>query len=312
MDFNNTSDFVSGFWNLYVIILTLVSVIGCAIFLLVQDRAKTNVGNTTGHVWDETLQEYSNPLPNWWRWMFYITVVFALLYLALYPGLGNFAGKWGWSMRGQYDTEMKMADQKYGPIFNKFKDMDIRAIAADKQGRDMGQRIYLTYCATCHGSDAKGAKGFPNLTDKHWLWGGTPEKIVETIANGRDGIMTPKGVKPDMDADQVKDVVAYARSLAGLSHDALRAQRGKDIYPEACAACHQADGKGMQAAGYPNLTIADPSSRIYGVSEATMIETVTNGRTNKMPPWQDFLGEAKVKLVAGYIWSLGGGESLPQ
>ena len=132
MDFKNTSDFVSGFWSMYVIVITLVSVLGCGLLLLLQDKAKTNAGQTTGHVWDETLEEYNNPLPNWWRWMFYITVVFSLVYLALYPGLGNMAGSFGWTMRGQYETEMKKADEQYGPIFKKFQAQD----AQGTRGRD--------------------------------------------------------------------------------------------------------------------------------------------------------------------------------
>jgi len=306
MDYNNTSDFVSGFWNIYIIVLVLASVVGCIVFLLIQDKAKTNEGNTTGSVWDENLQEYNNPLPNWWRWMFYLTLLFALIYLVLYPGLGNFSGQFGWTMRGQYDNEMKIAEEKYGPIFDRIKNMKLAEVAADPQGFEMGKRVYLTYCATCHGSDAKGTKGFPNLTDKRWIWGGTASDILTSIAQGRDGVMTAKGVKPDMDAEQVKDVVAYVRSLAGLTFDNLRAQRGKDIYPVACAACHQTNGKGLPAAGWPDLTLNDPSARLYGTSKAEMIDIVTNGRTNRMPAWQEFLGEAKVRLVTAYICKISG------
>ncbi|MDK9724703.1 MAG: cytochrome-c oxidase, cbb3-type subunit III [Sterolibacteriaceae bacterium MAG5] len=304
MDFKNTSDFVSGFWNMYVIVLALASIVGCGVFLLIQDKAKTNAGNTTGHVWDENLEEYSNPLPNWWRWMFYITVVFALVYLALYPGLGNMAGSFGWTARGQYDAEMKKADEQYGPIFKKFQNMDIKAVAANPEAKEMGQRLFLTYCSQCHGSDAKGAKGFPNLADADWLWGGTPDRIKETIKGGRDAVMTPKGTKPDMDAEQVKDVVAFVRSLSGLTHDSARAQRGKELYPQACAACHGPEGKGMEAAGYPNLT---DKVWLYSSQEADMIETVTKGRNNRMPGFGDFLGDAKVHLLTAYVWGLGGG-----
>lgn len=304
MDFNNTSDFVSGFWNMYVIVLSLASILGCGVFLLIQDKAKNNAGQTTGHVWDETLEEYSNPLPNWWRWMFYITVVFALVYLALYPGLGNMAGSFGWTMRGQYDAEMKKADETYGPKFNKFLKMDIKAVAADPEAKEMGQRLFLTYCSQCHAGDAKGQKAFPNLTDHDWLWGGTPARIKETITGGRNATMTPKGTKPDMDAEQVKDVVAYVRSLSGLSSDAARAARGKDLYPQACAACHGPDGKGNADAGFPNLT---DKVWLYSSQEADMIETVTKGRQNQMPAFGAFLGEAKVHLLTAYVWGLGGG-----
>jgi cytochrome c oxidase cbb3-type subunit 3 len=304
MDFKNTSDFVSGFWNMYVIVLAAASIIGCGVFLLIQDKAKSNAGQTTGHVWDETLQEYSNPLPNWWRWMFYITVVFAFVYLALYPGLGNFAGSFGWTMRGQYEAEMKKADEVYAPKFNQFMKMDVAAVAANPEAKEMGQRLFLTYCAQCHGSDAGGAASFPNLKDGDWLWGGSPEKIKETITGGRTGVMTPKGTKPDMDGEQVKDVVHYVRSLSGLSADSIRVQRGKDLFPQACAACHGPEAKGNPDAGYPNLT---DKVWLHGSSEAKMVEIVTKGMQNQMPAFGEFLGPAKVHLLTAYVWGLGGG-----
>jgi cytochrome c oxidase cbb3-type subunit III len=304
MDFNITNDFVSGFWSMYVIVISLVSFIGCGVFLWMQEKVKYNPGQTTGHVWDETLAEYSNPLPNWWRWLFYITVIFALVYLALYPGLGNFGGKFGWTMRGQYDQEMAAAKAKYDPLFNEFLKKDIMTVAADPKAKEIGQRLFLTYCAQCHGSDAKGGKGFPNLTDKDWLWGGTPDRIVETITKGRDAVMTPKGTKPDMDAEQIKDVVNYVRSLSSLSSDPVRVQRGKELFPQACAACHGAEAKGNPDGGFPNLT---DGVWLYGSQEATQIETVTKGRINRMPAWGDFLGDAKVHLLAAYVWGLGGG-----
>lgn len=304
MNLNLTNDFISGFWSLFVIVITLGSIIFCGLFLFQQERQNFTAGQTTGHVWDETLAEYNNPLPNWWRWLFYFTLVFSLVYLALYPGLGSFNGKFGWSMRNQYDQEMADAKAKYDPIFNDYLKKDIMTVAADPKAKEIGQRLYLTYCAQCHGSDAKGSKGFPNLTDGDWLWGGTPDKIVETISKGRDAVMTPKGTKPDMDAEQVKDVVSYVRSLSGLSSDSVRAQRGKDLFPQACAACHGPEAKGNPDGGFPNLT---DGTWLYGSQEATMIETVTKGRVNRMPAWGEFLGDAKIHLLSAYIWGLGGG-----
>jgi cytochrome c oxidase cbb3-type subunit 3 len=288
---------------MYVIVITLVSVIGCGVFLLLQDKAKTNAGSTTGHVWDETLEEYNNPLPNWWRWMFYITVVFALVYLALYPGLGNMAGNFGWTMRGQYEAEMKKADEQYGPIFKKFQAQDIRAVAASSEAKEMGQRLFLTYCAQCHGSDAKGAKGFPNLADQDWLFGGTPAQIKESIAKGRDAAMPAKGVKPDLNGDQIKDLANYVRSLSGLAADSIRVQRGKDLFAAACGACHGPEGKGMLGVA-PNL--AD-KIWLYGSSESDIVETIAKGRVNRMPAFGDFLGDAKVHLLTAYVYGLGGG-----
>lgn len=307
MDFNNTSDFVSGFWNLYVIVLALGSIVACGIFLLIQDKAATNAGNTTGHVWDENLEEYNNPLPNWWRWMFYITVAFALVYLALYPGLGNMAGSFGWTMRGQYDAEMKKADEQYAPIFNKFLKQDVKAVAANPEAKEIGQRLFLTYCIQCHGSDAKGGKGFPNLTDGDWLWGGTADSIKETITKGRDAMMPAKGTKPDLSNDEIKDLANYVRSLSGLSADAARAEKGKALYPAACAACHGPEGKGNVGLA-PNLT---DKVWLYGSSEAEIIAGVTHGRTNRMPAFGEFLGDAKVHLLTAYIYGLGGGQEQP-
>jgi cytochrome c oxidase cbb3-type subunit 3 len=237
--------------------------------------------------------------------MFYITVVFAIVYLALYPGLGNNTGSFGWTMRGQYDAEMKAAEATYGPKFNQFLKQDVMAVAANPEAKEMGARLFQTYCAQCHAGDAGGTTSFPNLKDGDWLWGGTPDKIKETITAGRMGIMTPKGVKPDMDAEQVKDVVNYVRSLSGLSSDSVRAQRGAELFPVACAACHQPDAKGLQAAGYPNLT---DKVWLHGSSEAKQIEIVTKGMTNQMPAFGEFLGPAKVHLLTAYVWGLGGGE----
>ena len=306
MDFNTTND-LNGFWSLYVIVITLVSIIGCAVFLWLQGTSKFKPGEVTGHVWDETLQEYSNPLPNWWRWMFYITVFFALIYLAIYPGLGAMNGSFGWTMRGQYDNEMKMADEKYGPIFNRFLQQDIMTVAANQEAREMGGRLFQTYCAQCHAGDAGGQPGFPNLKDNDWLWGGTPEKIKETLESGRYGVMTPKGTKPDMDAGQVRDVVHYVRSLSGLTHDSLSSQRGRDLYPAACSACHGMDAKGNSELGYPNLT---DDIWLYRSNEESMIHIVTNGMQNQMPAFGEFLGPAKVHLLTAYVWGLGGGEKM--
>ena len=298
------SDFVSGFWNIWVIGLVVLSILGCWALLWSQSSAKHAVGETTGHVWDEDLQEFSNPLPSWWRWLFYITIFFAFAYLAMYPGLGNFAGQFGWTSKGQYEKEMADAEAKYGPIFKKFQGMPVAAVAADKEAKEMGQRLFLTYCSQCHGSDAKGAKGFPNLTDKDWLWGGSPEQIKESILKGRDANMPAKGVKPDLNGDQIKDLANYVRSMSGLAADSTRAQKGKELVGEACAACHGPDGKGNVGLA-PNLT---DKTWLFSSSEESIIGTITNGVTNRMPAFGEFLGDAKVHLLTAYVYGLGGGE----
>lgn len=297
------ADFVSGFWNAYVMVLVFLS-IGFCVFVLISNTTKRTSGpvGLHDHIWDETLQEYNNPLPRWWMYMYWITIIFAIVYLSMYPGFGNNQGKLGWSSGGQWQAEQKAAAEKYGPIFAKFRSMDLNAVAGDKEANAMGQRLFLTYCAQCHGADAKGAKGFPNLTDADWLYGGEPETIRTTVLGGRMGMMPPFG--PALGADGTKDVANYVRSLSGLAHDSLRAQRGKELFTANCVACHGPEAKGTPALGAPNLT---DKTWLYGSSEATIIETVTNGRTNQMPAFKDFLGEDKVHLLAAYVLSVSKG-----
>ena len=297
------SDFVSGFWNLYVIVIVLGSIFACALLLYMQGKAKFTPGKTMGHVWDETLEEYNNPMPKWWSWLFVITVIFGLVYLALYPGLGKFPGLLGWTSVGQYKLERERMDTAVKPLFDKYLKMDLKAVAADKEANEMGRRLYLTYCMQCHGSDAKGSKGFPNLADGDWLWGGEPEQIIETIANGRNGVMPPYGGNEEAvgGASGAKEIAHYVRSLSGLASDSVLANKGKERFGQVCAACHGADGKGMQAMGAPNLT---DKVWLYGGSEAAIVETITKGRQNVMPAWKEFLGDGKVHVIAGYVYSL--------
>lgn len=297
------SDFVNEFWNWYVIVTVLVGIIGCAVLLWTQSRAPVTTGKTMGHVWDETLEEYNNPMPKWWMWLFYITVVFSLVYLALYPGLGRFPGLFGWTSAGQHKAEVEKVDAQVKPLFDKYLKMDLKAVAADKEAMEMGRHLFSTYCIQCHGSDARGAKGFPNLTDSDWLYGGEPEQIIETISNGRNGMMPPYGGNPEAigGASGAKEVANYVRSLSGLANDSLLAAKGKEKFEAVCSACHGIDGKGMQAMGAPTLT---DKVWLYGGSEAAIVETITKGRQNKMPAWKEFLGEGKVHVLAAYVYSL--------
>jgi len=292
------ADFISGFWNMYVMVLVTLSILFC-VFVLVSNMTKREKGPVElhGHVWDETLAEYNNPLPRWWMYLFWITIFFGIVYLAIYPGFGN--KNQGRGQLAQYATEMGQADEKYGPVFARYREMDVMAVAADPEANAMGKRLFLTYCAQCHGSAAQGAKSFPNLTDDEWLWGGEPDAIKATITGGRMGVMPPFG--PALGAEGVKDVANYVRSLSGLAHDSLRAQRGKDGFATNCVACHGADGKGNPMLGAPNLT---NKSWLYGSSEATIIETITHGRNNQMPAFGEFLGQDKVHLLAAYVTSL--------
>lgn len=296
------SDFVSGFWNVYVVVIVLGSIFACALLLYMQGKAKFTPGKTMGHVWDETLEEYNNPMPKWWSWLFVITVIFGLVYLALYPGLGSFKGLLGWSAVGQYKIERERMDATVKPLYDKYSAMDLQAIAGDKQAMEMGKRLYLTYCMQCHGADARGAKGFPNLTDSDWLYGGEGAQIEQTIADGRMGVMPPHA---QLGADTIKDLANYVRSLSGLPNDSVRAAKGKEAFASVgCSGCHGPDAKGMHALGAPNLT---DKVWLYGSSENTIIETITNGRQNKMPAWKEFLGDSKVHLLAAYVLSLSQG-----
>jgi len=305
------SDFVNEFWNWYVILIVLVSIIACGVFLWSQSihhPGGAETTDTTGHVWDETLAEYNNPLPQWWKWLFYGTVIFALVYVALYPALGRFPGVFNWSSAAEHKKEVDAVDAKVKPLFDKYLKMDLKAVAADKDAMEMGGRLFQTYCVQCHGVTGQGVvgKGFPNLTDKEWKWGGEPEQIVESIANGRIGMMPPYGGNPEAVGGEAgaKEVANYVRSLSGLSHNADLATAGKARFDAICFACHGPEGKGMQALGAPDLT---DKVWLYGSSEATIVETVIKGRTNQMPAWKDFLGEAKIHLLAAYVLNLSAG-----
>lgn len=299
------ADFVSGFWNVYVMGLVALSILFC-VFILISNTTKRESGPVQlhGHVWDETLAEYNNPLPRWWLYLAWITIFFGIVYLVLYPGFGNKPGILGWSSVGQYEAERAQTDEVYGPIFDRYLKQDLRTVAADPEAVAMGRRMFLTYCAQCHGSTAMGAKGFPNLTDNDWQWGGEPETIETTILGGRMGVMTPFGSV--LGPEGVKDAANYVRSLSGLAHDSIRAQRGQVIFQENCVVCHGPDGKGSTLVGAPNLT---DGIWLYGSSEATIIETITHGRVNQMPAFKEFLGEAKVHLLAAYVLSLSQGKA---
>ncbi|WP_343584550.1 cytochrome-c oxidase, cbb3-type subunit III [Herbaspirillum sp.] len=299
------ADFTSGFWNIWIIVLTVLGIIGCALLLWQQSTWKVRKGEqpgagaTTGHVWDEDLTELNNPLPRWWMWLFYLTIVFSVGYLVVYPGLGNFAGTLGWKSTAEHDDDVRAANAKYGPLFDNYLKQDLKQVAADPQAHAIGERLFLTYCAQCHGSDARGNKGFPNLTDDDWLHGGAPETIKETIMKGRHGVMPPMGAALGSDKD-VDNVANYVLSLSESTHDPIKAELGKSRFG-ACMACHGAGGKGNQALGAPNLS---DKIWLYGGSIDTIKETITKGRDNTMPAFGEFLGEPKVHVLAAYVWSL--------
>lgn len=231
--------------------------------------------------------------------MFLISCIFALVYLVLYPGLGSYPGVLGYSTDSALMSSMTAANDELKPVYAKYVKMDIEQVAADPKAREMGQRLFLNSCSQCHGSDAGGAKGFPNLTDHDWLYGGAPENIKTTITNGRGGVMPPFGAA--LDANQVKDVANYVRGLSGLPADDLKAARGAAVFKANCIACHGSDAKGNIALGAPNLT---DKTWLYGSTEATIIETVTKGRTAMMPAQDKVLSPEKIQLLTAYVWGL--------
>lgn len=295
------SDFVNNFWSIYVTAITLGGIIGCLLLLYLTARKKVvpSADNTTGHVWDEDLRELNNPMPKWWMWLFIITSVFGFAYLAAYPGLGSFAGKLGWTQLGAYENEMAKARADLEPLYAKFTSMSTEDMAKDPQAMAIGERLFMNNCAQCHGSDARGGKSFPNLTDGDWLHGGTPEKIRETITGGRIGIMPPMAAAVGT-PDDVRNLSHYVLSLSGSPHDAVKASQGKSKFV-ACAACHGMDGKGNPALGAPNLT---DDIWLHGWGEAAIVNIVNNGKHNEMPAQKEKLTEAQIAVLASYVWSL--------
>lgn len=303
---NTTSQFTSSFWSYYIIAIVVLSMIGLLWLLFSQNKVKAppkgEEVKTMGHSWDG-IEEYNNPLPRWWFYLYLATVFFGIGYLIFYPGLGDFKGIRGWSSTGQYETEVKEADEKYGKIYAKFASMPIEQVAKDPQAQRIGKNLFDTYCIQCHGSDAKGSRGFPNLTDNDWLWGGTHQKIHETIKNGRVGIMAAWG--PTLGEERVKDVANYVMSLSKEEgqYDPSRAERGNAVFhgpPANCYTCHGDKGQGIQGTG-PNLT---DDAWLWGNTEKAIIETITNGRHNQMPAWGNFLDENKMHIMTAYVWGL--------
>jgi len=304
------SDFTSDFWGVYVALLTLVSIVACGVLLWAVGRKRVakpqgDAPDTTGHVWDEDLAEYNNPLPRWWSWLFWITIAFGLVYLALYPGLGKVPGVLGWTSVGEYTSERKSVDEAVAPVYAKYEAMDVKDIARDAAALAIGERLFLNHCAQCHGSDAGGSKGYPSLRDRDWLYGGDPATIQASITDGRNGVMPAMGAA--LGADGTEYVVNYVRSLSGLPADGLKTQLGKPLFMTNCAACHGADGKGNVAVGAPNLT---DKVWLYGSSPPMLAETIGKGRgdasstVTRMPAHKDVLAPTKIRILTAYVWGL--------
>ena len=295
------SDFVHSFWSHYIAWITLAGILACVVLLWLTSRKKLSgsADNTTGHVWDEDLREMNNPLPLWWVGLFVITIVFALFYLTLYPGLGSSEGSLAWTSQKQYQQEVDQANVDVAPLYARFDAMAPEQVALDPKARHIGEHLFLNNCAQCHGSDARGTKGFPNLTDADWLYGGSPEQIRTSITQGRQGNMPPMAAAVGSPED-VKNLAHHVQSLSGSPHDSLRAALGKGKFG-ACAACHGADGKGNQALGAPNLT---DKIWLHGWGEEAIVAMVTQGKLNQMPGQEGRLTPSQIHVLSAYVWGL--------
>lgn len=292
---------LTSFWSGWIIVISLGSILGSFVLLSIVrkgQRFNSETTQTVGHEFDG-IEEYDNPLPRWWYWMFVLTVIFALGYLTLYPGLGNFKGVLGWSQESAYDREVAKAEAEFGPMFAQFSQTPIEELAQNDQAMRIGQRLFANNCAQCHGSAATGSYGFPNLTDNDWLYGGDAAAISQTILNGRIAAMPAWGAI--LGEDGVHNVSQYVLSLSGRETDAQAAQQGQQLYNTNCIACHGAEAKGNHLFGAPNLT---DNIWLYGGSEQQIMQTIRNGRNGQMPAWEGILGKDKAHVVAGYVYSL--------
>jgi len=294
---------LTSFWNWYVIIITIGTVIGCFWILQwtkgISNRDEKGGTGTTGHVWDEDLVELNNPLPRWWLQLFYGTIAFALIYMVLFGGLGNIGGYLGWTQEGQYEAEMKTASDAQEVVFADYRAMDNATLIADPEANATGQRLFANNCAMCHGSDARGAKGFPNLTDDDWQYGGDFDTVMQSIANGRVGMMPV--LVGALDDKAISELVVYVQSLSGQKADPVLAVNGKKTFDMLCIACHGPDGGGNPALGAPRL---NDEIWLYGGDPKTIEETLRLGRNGNMPTHKDLLSEDRQRLIAAYVLSL--------
>ncbi len=287
-------------WSWYVILGTIASLIAC--FWLVayanrQRASESEIKESESHVWDENIRELNNPLPMWWLWLFIGTVLWSVFYLIYYPGMGNFDGLSGWSQEQQYADEVAAAEAQYGPMFAAFGAMEVTALVDDPAALGIGQSLYQNYCSQCHGSTAQGARGFPNLTDDEWLYGGSPAQIEHSIMLGRAGVMPPlAGVFPTEEA--LDEMVRYVQEMPdGMNTESPAHQQ----YMTLCIACHGPTGAGLQALGAPSLV---DNVYLYGSSAAETRISIAAGRAGEMPAFGDLIGSDRARILAAYVYSL--------
>lgn len=291
---------MSMFWSLFISVLTIASIVGIVWLLIATARTKASeiAQDTTGHTWDEDLTEYNNPLPRWWLGLFLLSVLFAAGYLVFYPGLGANAGTLGWSSGKEASANLAENNRKLEAVFSRFRDQTLQQLARDPQALTLGHNVFVNNCAACHGSDARGAKGYPNLTDDDWLFGGQPDTVLTTILNGRQAVMPPLGAA--LGDQGVDEAANYVLSLSGQKSDAALAAAGKVRFMTICIACHGAEGKGNPVMGAPNLT---DNIWLYGGSLDDIKASIRNGRGGQMPAWEPVIGKDRARLVAAWVLS---------
>jgi len=292
---------MSSFWSWYITILTLGNIAACV--WLIRWTAKKRPGEaaaheTTGHSWDG-LSEYNNPMPRWWLWLFYITIVFGLIYLALYPGLGAYKGLLGWSSHGAWSDEVERVEARVAPLFAAYAAVPIPELARNAEAMQTGRRLFGNNCAMCHGADGGGRVGFPNIANNSWQWGGTPEQIHQSILRGRVAVMPGFGAA--LGERGVDEVAAYVFTLDGRSAPPELVEAGRVHYQRLCIACHGPEGKGNPLMGAPNLT---DGNWTYGGGLGAIRTSVGAGRNGRMPAQEALLGADRVHLLSAYVYSL--------
>lgn len=302
------ADFTSLFWSGFIGGITIMSIVALVAFVWQQSRARKREDGeepeTMGHRWDGDLEEYNNPMPRWWLGLFYLTLFWGAGYLIAYPGLGAFEGVLGWTQLEQYSQEIAEAEERYGALYAQYAGTDLAVLAEDEEALDMGRNLFSSYCTQCHGADAGGARGFPDLTDNDWQWGDSPAAIKASIVAGRQGVMPPWGAM--LSAAEIEQVADFVEQLAGRSPAGSAAEAGATKYQQLCAACHGADGAGNIALGAPRLS---DDVWLYGGSRKQIVTSIRDGRNGVMPAHKNFLGPDKAHVLAAYVYSFTRGNS---
>jgi cytochrome c oxidase cbb3-type subunit 3 len=291
---------MSNVWSWFVIIGTVVTLLACFWLIVWTNRQRASdeeIKESEAHVWDEDVRELNNPLPMWWLYLFVITVVWGAGYLVWYPGMGGYEGVSGWSQEGQYDAEVAAAEAEYGPMFAAYGAMSVEELIQDEDALGIGFSLYQNYCSQCHGSTAQGARGFPNLADGEWQYGGTPAAIEHSINAGRVGVMPALG-STFANEEEIEAMVDYTLAM----QDGMDTSSPSHVkYMQLCIACHGADGSGMEALGAPSLV---DDVWLYGSSRTEVRKSIVEGRNGVMPAHANLIGPDRARILAAYVYSL--------